>query len=396
MSDPRVIPIRPSAAPPQGATNPEPPRDRMVLDHLRHAARALALAARTPLLAARGLARRRPSPPVETLVQRILVIRTDRIGDMALTTGALMDLRSHFRHARITVLAPAAPLALLQGHPAVDHLASLDGGSLPDAMIGRFDMAIDFPPVERLAGARLAAATRAPWRAGFAAAGRQAFFTMPSPRARADVHIVELNRELLHCIGVGRADSEPILFATPAEQADAAARAAALGAARPRVLVHPGGHYESQRWAPVRFAEMIERLTESAGVACLVAAGPGEEALAERIAAATPDALLTGPLTVRALLGTIAASDLFIGNNSGPLHVAAALGIPTLSIAGPTNLIRFAPRGEAHEVVRREIPCSPCGRGRCWHHTCLVSIEPGEIVARAAAMLRRVPARRAA
>src|SRR5262249_54070145 len=157
-------------------------------------------------------------------------------------------------------------------------------------------------------------------------------------------HIVDLNRDLLAAIGVPAPVSEPALYLLAAERAAAEARVAALGAAAPRVVVHPGAHYESQRWAAPRFAEVIARLTERIGAACLLVAGPGEDGLAEACAAATSDALLAGPLDVRGLMGMIAVADLFLGNNSGPLHIAAALGVPTLSLSGPTDPRRFAPR----------------------------------------------------
>jgi ADP-heptose:LPS heptosyltransferase len=391
MSDPN-----PSAAP-GAAESAAPPPDAMLDVRLRRAARRLVLAARTPILLVRGLFRRRTAPPVATLVQRILVLRTDRLGDMVLTTGALLDLKAHFRHARITVLAPPGALALLEGHPAVDHLVPLPaGGRLPAELAGRFDMAIDFTPDESLAGARLVAATRATWRAGFASAGRQAFFTLPSPPARAARHIVDLNRDLLEAIGVTRRESEPSLPVSEKERAWALARVAAQGAAQPRVLVHPGGHFESQRWPAERFAEVIERLTESAGAACLVAWGPLEEDLVRRIAGATPDALPIGPLSVRELVAVTSVVDLFLGNTSGPLHVAAAVGVPSLSLAGPTDLLRFAPRDPSARVLARAVPCSPCGRARCWHHTCLVSIGPREVVEAARALLESLPLRRAA
>jgi ADP-heptose:LPS heptosyltransferase len=364
-------------------------------DRCRRLARAAWLLARTPVLWARGIGRRQASPPAPTLVSRILAVRTDRIGDMALTTAALTDLKAHFTHARITVLAPPAPLALLEHHPAVDRLVPLTGRRLPPEMAGRFDLAIDFTPDERLLGARLVGASRAPWRVGFARAGREVFFTLPGPKARADRHLVDLHRELLRAIGVADPATEPRLAVTPSERAAALARLAALGAGSPRVLVHPGAHEESQRWAPERYAETIARLTERAGAACLVAAGPGEEGLARRIAELTPDALALGTLSVRELMAVMTACDLFVGNNSGPLHVAAALGVPTVSVMGPTDPRRFAPRGGAHRVLRLDLPCSPCQRGHCWHHTCLVAIDADPVIGAALAILQGALARAA-
>jgi len=386
MNPPVPFPLKPVTVPP----------DRHTAERLRAAARQVVLAARTPVLLAARLVRRRVTPPAVTLVHRLLVIRTDRIGDMVLSTAALADLRAHFRHARITVLAPEGPLQVLRGHPAVDALVPLKDRRLPPDLMGKFDLAIDLTPDERLLGARLAAATGAPWRTGLSAYGRQAFFTLPTAKARPDLHIVDLNRDLLRAIGVPSPAAEPTLHLQPSERAAAQARVSALGAAAPRVVVHPGAHYPSQRWAAGRFAEVIARLTETVGAACIVVAGPGEEDLAEAIGAATPDALLPGPLDVRGLMGMIAVADLFLGNNSGPLHIAAALGVPTLSVMGPTDPRRFAPRRPEDTVLRLELPCSPCQRARCWHHTCLEAIPAEVVAARARDILRAEPAEQAA
>jgi ADP-heptose:LPS heptosyltransferase len=367
---------------------PPLPPDSLAADRLRAAARRAWHLLRGPALHVSHPMRRTATPPAPTLVHHLLVLRTDRIGDLVLSTPLLTDLRTHYRHARITVLAPPQPLAILHAHPAVDRLLPLEGSRLPDEASGRFDLVLDLTPDATLLGARLAKATGAPWRAGFRAAGREVFFTLPSPRAAGERHIVDLNRSLLEALGVAAPTRVPALHLTAAERKAAEARTMALGAASPRVVVHPGGHYPSQRWAPERFAEVIARLTEAHGAACLVVSGPGEERLAERIARLTPDALLPGPLDVRGLMGILALADLFVGNNSGPLHMAAALGVPTLSVMGPSDPRRFAPRGVSDSVLRLGLACSPCQRGRCWHQTCLAGITPSQVASRASALLR--------
>ncbi len=365
------------------------PPDRMIPDRARRALRRLLLAVRTPPLLALGLLRGRASPPpAPARVGRVLVVRTDRLGDMALTTAALSDLRAHFRRAEITVLAPPGPLALLQGHPAVDRLVALGDGGLNFEMAGRFDLAIDFTPDERLRGAFLVNRSRARFRAGFRAAGREAFFNLRGPRSAPGRHILDLNRELVVSLGVTGDPSAPSLFVSPEERGAAQSLLASLGAASPRVAVHPGGFYPTQRWFPERFGELIALLTGRTGAACIVVHGPGEEGLARRVCAATPDALPAAVPTVRHLMGMIASCDLFVGNNSGPLHIAGALGVPTVSVMGPTDPARFAPRGPADRVVRKEVPCSPCMRGRCWHLTCLRSVEPDELLVEAEASIR--------
>ena len=381
--------------PPEGRVRLEirRPADRMLPDRLRRAARLVYLSSRTFLLLTLGVLRRRERrPPSPARVSRILVVRADRIGDMALTTPALTHLRDHFRKAEITVLAPPAPLSLLESHPAVDRRVPLTGRRLPEDLAGRFDLAIDFTPDEDLRAALLTRASGARFRGGFRAAGRQVCFSLRGPRADPRRHVLDLNRDLLETLGVPAKTAHPILFVTAGELGAAQARLAALGAATPRIAVHPGGHYATQRWSPECFAELITLLTGRMGAACVVLAGPGEQELCRHVCAATPDALSPGPTTVREMMALVASCDLFIGNNSGPLHIASALGLPTVSVMGPTDPLRFAPRGAADRVVRRDLPCSPCQRARCWHHTCLRSIEPEEVLAQAeAALERRLP-----
>ena len=361
--------------------------DRMIDDRLRRAARRLYLGTRGPLLLAAGLLRHRVPPPPPDRVASLLALRTDRIGDMALTTAALQDLRDHFDRASITILAPPGPLALLEGHPAVDRRHALDRSSLPAVLVRKFDLVVDFTPDASLEGAILAARTRAQLRAGFAAAGREVFFNITGPAARRDRHIIELNQDLLAALGVPPRQNRPALYVTQQERGEAQSLYGSLGAASPRVVIHPGGRYPTQRWIPEHYAQVITWLTERHGVACIVLSGPGEEHLAREICEATPDALLAGVRSVRGMMGLIATSDLFIGNNSGPLHVAGALGVPTVSVMGPTDPVRFEPRGPADTVVRHQLSCSPCDRGRCWHHTCLREISPEEVVVEAEAAL---------
>jgi ADP-heptose:LPS heptosyltransferase len=365
------------------------PRDPMVADRLRSAARLAWLALRGPLLLTLGLLRHRERrPPAPSRVSRLLVIRTDRIGDMALTTPALVDLRAHFRKAEITVLAPIGPLAILKEHPAVDRLVPLVGRRLPPELASRFDLVIDFTPDESLRGALLARATRSRVRVGFRAAGRQACFSLRGARAEKRRHVLDLNRDLLESLGVPAKTVTPVLYLSTEERGAAGARLAACGAAAPRVAVHPGGHYPSQRWSPERFAELITSLTERCGAACIVVTGPDEQDLARRICDATPDALSAGALSIREMMALVASCDLFVGNNSGPLHLAGALGVPTVSVMGPSDPMRFAPRGPADRVVRRDLSCSPCQRARCWHHTCLRLIETDEVRRQAEAALQ--------
>ncbi|MFQ5845831.1 MAG: glycosyltransferase family 9 protein, partial [Planctomycetota bacterium] len=174
----------------------------MIRDRLRHAARRAFLWGRACVLPAlHPPSRCRLAPPDPTRVSRLLVVRTDRLGDMALTGAALQDLRDHFRGAEITVLAPPAPLALLQRHPAVDRRVVLQRSGPAEPIRARFDLAIDFTPDAALRGALLVARTRAAFRAGFRCWGRQVFFNLHAPPADPSRHILDLNRDLVRSLG---------------------------------------------------------------------------------------------------------------------------------------------------------------------------------------------------
>src|SRR3989442_6368190 len=271
-----------------------------------------------------------------------MVIRTDRIGDMALTTPALGDLAAPFRKAEITILAPPAPLELLREHPAVDHLVPLRDSRLPPALVVRVDVVIDFTPDEDLRGALLARASHVRLRVGCGAAGRQACFSLRGARAEKRAHIVDLNRDLLDSLGVPATSVQPALYVSADERGTAQAGMASRGAAAPRVAVHPGGHYPSQRWSPERFAELITSLTERCGAACVVVAGPDEQDLARRICEATPDALPAGALSIRSLMGLIAPRGFFVRHKSGAVHIAGGPGGAARFVLGARRPTRFA------------------------------------------------------
>lgn len=368
------------------------PHDRMIGDRIRRVVRRAWMVVRTAFLLPLFVMRRRArSCPDASKIRRVLVLRTDRVGDMVLSTPSLTCLRREYPDAEITLMAPPAPAEIIRHHPAVDHVAVLTDRALPREMIGRFDLAIDLTPDDSLRSALLVHRTAAPYRAGFSGWGRSVFFNLRGPRPDQSKHILKINRELLETLGVRPTDDDrPALFVTPDERGRAQSLIASLGAGAPRVAIHPGAHYPSQRWSPECYADLATLLTERVGAACIVLAGPGENDLVDRVCDATPDALRAGELTMREMMALVACCELFLGNNSGPLHIAGALGIPTVSVMGPTNPVRFGPVGPSDRVIRRTLPCSPCSRGRCWHHTCLRAIEPEEVMAEVEAQLERI------
>jgi len=137
----------------------------------------------------------------------------------------------------------------------------------------------------------------------------------------------------------------------------------------------PGTNWATKRWPVEKFARLVAPLRQRFGLEVVVAGGPDVEGLANQI----PDATnLVGKTNLPQLVALLDRADVVIANDSGPMHIAAALGKPLVAIYGPTNPVRTGPYGRMETVVRLDIPCSPCYSRQCSHQSCLqwLGIEP--------------------
>jgi ADP-heptose:LPS heptosyltransferase len=150
----------------------------------------------------------------------------------------------------------------------------------------------------------------------------------------------------------------------------------------PRIAVHPGGHYPAQRWPVERFAVVAVALAAKRGGKVVIIGGPGEDELVRTLYRyGAEHAVIVPAVDVLTLAAVMSRCDLLLGNNSGPLHLAGAIGLPTVSVMGPTDPARFWPMGREQTVLRRaDVACSPCTRGSCGPHDCLVGIGVSEVI----------------
>jgi ADP-heptose:LPS heptosyltransferase len=194
-----------------------------------------------------------------------------------------------------------------------------------------------------LSSARLAARL-APLRIGFGGGGREVFYSLPGPEPDEGVHFLTNNERLLAALGV-EAPSIPPRLGLPPRDPPAALRT--LG-------IQPGGFYPAQRWPFERWVELVSGLLRSGGVtsAVLLLAPADGEALVRAWESGCPGQPVARPADAWELALAIRGLDVLLCNNSGPLHVAGALGVPTLSTMGPTDPVRWWPVG-LHQVVVR-------------------------------------------
>ncbi len=344
--------------------------------------------------------KRRPFHP-ET-VRSILVMRLYFMGDVLLATPVLEALKRAFPDARLTVLAKKRGVDVLIANPHVDEIVLYD--AVPDYHMPRrqwqlarrlrrerFDLAVDLSG--NLLSSWILWAADPAYRVGFNHAGFPHLLDYRIPYV-SDGSVVEHLLSAVEPLGA-TAEPRPRIYLTDEERGaavEALQRAGVAPAARFAVLA-PGANWEYRRWPEKRHAALARRLAQEAGLACVLAGGAADVALCERIArdAEGVAVSLAGCLDIRGSAAVVERAAVFVGSDSGPMHVAAAVGTPVVALFGPNTPVRFAPRGAPSRVIRHEYPCSPCDQKECVRpeNPCMAAITVDEVFEAALDLLRR-------
>ena len=334
----------------------------------------------------------------------ILIVRTSALGDVVQALPVLTAVRRQLPAARIgwVVEAPFAPL--LRGHPALDELLEVrlrEWRRRPLSrrtwrqvrrFLGRLD---GFAPqvVLDLMGNHkaglLAAITLADRRIGLGRAWRRepsSALWMSETVAAHGAHAVDRMLSVLDGLGLRR---EPASFGL-----EPLARAPLPGELRegPFAVVLPGAAWDNKRYPPERWGEVARLLAAAPGLPTLVAAGPGEEPLAAAVEAAAAGTAQALPVLALPELATLLRrATLVLGGDTGPLHLAHALGTPVCCVMGPTDPERHGPYLAPERVVFRRLPCSFCHRRLSGVKACLLELLPQEVADRARRILATPP-----
>lgn len=316
----------------------------------------------------------------------ILIVRLSALGDVVHVLPSLNALREAFPQAKIGWAVENRAAKILEGHPQLDRLhkvprktwtADLKRGrglrvlgslrrTVAELRAEEYDVALDFQSnfrsgaITRLSGARRRIGQPPP----HSKEGSRLFFSEVPPPIPFEAHKIERNLNLLGPLGVTfNGAPQPGRFPT----AGLADSPFPPRGDRPRAVLHPGvsAHGAVKAWRGDRFAQLGARLVE-AGVEVLFSwGGEGERIEAEGLVAQTPGALLCPPTDLLQLVELLAGADLYIGVDSGPLHIAAQLGTPTLGLYGPKHVSTYGPFWPQGRVVPADYPCSPCRYRRC-------------------------------
>ena len=202
---------------------------------------------------------------------------------------------------------------------------------------------------------------------------------------RGNKHATAHYLDLLHAVDIPAEDPKLEVFFTDSEQRDAAQRLKTAGAVDTRVKVglFPGAGWKLREWMPARFAAIGDRLVQHFNADVLIFGGQKESELVHSVANLmhTRAIPFAGNLRIRELAACIEQCHLFVTNDTGPMHIAAAVGTPTVSLFGPGNHTRFQPLGASHQTIRHDVPCSPCKQftDKCKDNICMKGIEVDEV-----------------
>ncbi len=326
-------------------------------------------------------------------IRKILFIRIDRIGDLVLSTPILKAIKTAYPSSKLTVLASPNNHILLMNNPFVDTVIVYDRSAelAGKARVIRklkqadFDLAIDPYADYELETALITFLSKARRRIGFSAYGREVFFNLPAPSINAKQHFIDLSFDVATLVGIDADDRAPEIFIDESEKGWAKdwLHEHSLNN-QPIVGIHPGGHYETQQWFPERFAEIACLIHGKYNVKPIIFGGPGEERLVSDIHSLTGDVATVFPADdLRQFAAVLSCCNLLICNNSGPLHMAVALRVPTISFMGPTIKDRWMPQGSIHTVLRvDDLPCIGCNAGHCriQTHDCMRLITPDMVM----------------
>ena len=359
-----------------------------------------------------------PTPHVE----RILVIRPDHIGDVLLVTPALRLLRQAFPDSEITALVGPWSEAVLADNPHVDRIRTCrfpgfdrnqpQQGLRAYTQLRReaarlraeeFQLALNLR-ADFWWGAALAAFAGIPYVWGFNVPECAPFLTHALP-VQPDEHQAAANLRLVRAAAtvgspVGEIGTHLEFDCThdDAQAAEELLRAANVYADATLVAIHPGSGALIKNWAASGWHTVGNELAQDDHVNFLVSYGPTERDLAQEVAAALPQGrtVLVGETSLGVLAALYARCSLVMGPDSGPLHLAVAVGAPSVTLYGASDPVRFGPWGPAvrHRTVTSSIPCRHCGylalpAAALSQHPCMQFIEPAAVTAVARELLEQ-------
>jgi ADP-heptose:LPS heptosyltransferase len=350
-------------------------------------------------------------------IDKILVMNLGGIGDLLLSVPFLRGLRQSYPDSFITLWVVNRAKEIVQGLNYFDELLVFDlqelrfsdfifrPGRLWNALIfllsqrkKKYSLAINLLPLVNILSALKVAIVflliGSNKKAGRDTNGRGFIYGIKIyEKDMPELYDVNLQASLLEEIGGKKTKKELEIYLGEEEESNAGRILKGCGFSDVRLLVgvNPGADWPSKRWGAGNFAEVINGLSEGMPINVVITGGGNDEGIAKELAELlkVESCVLAGKTTLKTLAAILKRVDLFITNDTGPMHIAIAVKTPVVAVVGPGYFKRFIPESPDIITVRKDVDCSPCTRRECDSMKCLREVYPFEVLHAAERLLKR-------
>jgi lipopolysaccharide heptosyltransferase II len=320
-------------------------------------------------------------------IKKILCIKPRGIGDIILSTIILENLAAYFPSSQIDYLVEKFAKASVENNPYVKKVLTMNETEFPLLVAlkikkEKYDMILDLWSNPRSAQITILSGVK--YRVGYAYRGRKYAYNIHATSERGDHHSAEHNLELLKPIGVPVTTKNVHFYVS--EKDDESGKKFVKKYCREDctiVGIIPAGGWPSKRCDATKWVEICSAINKKYKVKFLILWGPGDEYDADYIKNHFPDKTILAPkTTLKQMSGLIKNCGFILANDSGPMHIAAALGVPTLGIFGPTDPLKHGPYSEnSGYVLKEDLFCITCNYLECpYNHECMLQLSNQKVL----------------
>jgi heptosyltransferase-1 len=329
--------------------------------------------------------------------RHILLIKPSSLGDIVHAMPTCAAIRRAYPKARLTWLVKREWAGLVERIDGVDRVwpvtSTLKGwlSQVSSLRAEQFDLVMDLQGLFR--SAAIGWFSGSPLLVGFANGreGSPRFYSQRVSVPQSDMHAVDRYLLVANAVGAVESGTPEFRFRIPQHDYDEVDRVLSRSGVAPGtnwVAMNVSARWQTKRWPPASFAEVADRLQQEGWGAVVMIGGPDERAEVAEVnrMMKTPAIDLAGATTVGLLPALLSRASLLITNDSGPMHVAAAVGTAIVALFGPTSAVRTGPYGAGHAVLSGNVPCSPCFSRTCDNAVsleCLKMVSPQQVLAAA-------------
>lgn len=338
--------------------------------------------------------------------KNIIIKMPNWLGDLVMSTPVLKDVRNKWPSAQITAMSQSNVAPLLENNPHINEIYSYvrPSGWIPHQQhweivqtleYGRYDLGILL--TNSLSSAFWLWQGNVQNRIGYACNLRSLLLTkaVPFPENVETQHLITTYKMLLAPLGIPLSDNAPELFVSEEESENAKNLLKKLGVQPEKNLIigiNPGAAYGSAKcWLPERFTEITHRLLKNPNIIIVYFGDHAGAPLVNEVCKDMPERVinLAGKTSLRELMALIKYCNIFLTNDSGPMHIASALNVPVLALFGSTSDVKTGPYGIA-KVLHKHVECSPCYKRVCpIDFRCMKKIEVDEVYKELQEMLKK-------